>query len=99
MFKVINNKKQYIEFIKSVEDQFGCQEDLEYFFGFELKWDMETGEILESLEEYKGEVKLMPEKFPAVLYYMFDKEIHRGIPSGIRIFDWISFDDINKQNK
>ena len=73
MFKLINNIDEYKQFILSVRDEFNCEEEWEQFFGFELKWDEETGEILETLEEYKGNIKYKPNSFPSIVYSNFEE--------------------------
>lgn len=73
MFKLINNINEYKQFMLSVRDEFSCEENWEQFFGFELKWNEETGEILETLEEYKGNIKYKPNNFPSIVYSNFEE--------------------------
>lgn len=68
IFKIINNIDEYKEFINSVQNEFECIESWQDFFGFELKWNEETGELLEIIQEYQGEIKNKPDKFPCILY-------------------------------
>lgn len=97
MFKVIKNYDQYKQFIQSTFDDFECPEEWEYFFDFRLKWDEETGEILETLEEYQGEIKNCPEEFPCILWYTNETEEGTARVGGdliVRQLDWISVREI-----
>ena len=61
-----------IQFIEKSENFFSCPEDYESYFGFERRWNEETGEILESTREYynrDGEFKDIPDKYPCVVYF------------------------------
>lgn len=69
---IIKSKEEMIQFIENVENFFDCPEDYEMYFGFERKWDEETGNILESTREYYnrgGEFENIPDKFPCVIYF------------------------------
>lgn len=87
---IINSKEEMIDFIEKVQNFFSCPEDYEFYFGFERKWDEETGDILESTREYYnrgGEFKGIPDKFPCVIYFgIVDYEA--GKPNDERL-DWI----------
>ena len=41
-----------IRFIERTENFFKCVEDYELYYGFERKWNEETGETLETVREY-----------------------------------------------
>lgn len=92
MLTRINSKEEMIEFIKSVKDDFGCNEDWEEFFGFHLAWDEETGEILETIDDYKGEFENIPEEneYPIVLAFLNIKEYDRWGSVRSQLYDWIS---------
>ena len=96
MFKLINNIDEYKQFMLSVRDEFSCEEDWEEFFGFELKWNEETGEILETLEEYKGCIKYKPNSFPSIVYSNFEEvQVYRdGKSIKYNLVDFIEFDKL-----
>lgn len=85
-------ENEILDFIKSREDDFGCQEDYEDWFGFYLKWDEETGEILETLDQYQGEFENCPseEEYPVVISYINEKGKYRSGDLAIELWDWIS---------
>lgn len=61
-----------IDFVEKAEHFFNCPEAYESYFGFERKWDEETGEILETTREYYGRGGRfinIPDKFPCVIYF------------------------------
>lgn len=93
-FKYIKDKQDYIKFIDSVRDNFGCIEDWEHFFGFNLKWNEETGETLETIFEYQGEIAYCPSSFPAITYFLFDNGKDRMGDFGIRIIDFATFEEL-----
>ena len=98
MFKVINDFNEYKQFIQSTYDDFKCEEEWEDFFGFHLKWDEETGEVLETLGEYKGKIEHCPEEFPVVIHYTNENEDDfRAGNLTIRQLDWITIKTINKK--
>lgn len=97
MFKIIKDYEQYKQFIQSTFDDFGCPEEWEDFFDFKLKWNEETGELLETIEEYQGIIRNCPESFPCVLWYTNDTEIGMARVGGdltVRQLDWIGVDSI-----
>lgn len=96
-FIKINNYNEYKELLEYLSDCFDCNEDWEYFFGFKLKWDENTGNVLETLKEYKGEIEYCPERFPCIVYYTFDsKRLNRidRADTEIQIFDWCYEDEL-----
>ena len=69
---IIKSEKEMVDFIDKVQNFFGCPEDYEAYFGFERNWDEETGDILESVQEYYargGKFKDIPDKYPCVIYF------------------------------
>lgn len=69
---IIKSENEMIEFIENAENFFDCPEEYEAYFGFERKWDEETGEILETVREYYdkgGRFTNIPNKFPCVIYF------------------------------
>mgnify|MGYP004473136575 CR=1 FL=1 len=47
---IIKSKEEMVEFIEQTENFFGCPEDYERFYGFERRWDEETGKFKRQLE-------------------------------------------------
>lgn len=71
---IIHSKDEMVDFIEKVENFFECPEDYENYFGFERKWNEETGEILETIRGYYnrgGELKNIPDKYPSVIYFPY----------------------------
>lgn len=69
---IIDSENKMIDFIEKAEHFFNCPESYESYFGFERKWDEETGEILETTREYYdrgGRFINIPDKFPCVIYF------------------------------
>ena len=69
---IIKSENEMIEFVEKTEHFFCCSEEYEYYFGFERKWDEETGEILETTREYcdsGGRFTNIPDKYPCVIYF------------------------------
>lgn len=87
--KIIRSESDMVDFVDRVKDMFDCPESYEYYFGFERKWDDETGEILETAKEYYdrgGIFSNIPEKYPCVIYFgMADFEYGMNI----RKLHWI----------
>jgi hypothetical protein len=71
---VINSEEEMIQFIEKTENFFGCVEEYEAYYGFERKWDEETGEVLETVREYynrSGKFENIPDKYPCVIYFSY----------------------------
>lgn len=87
---IIKSENEMVDFIEKVQNFFGCPEDYEAYFGFERKWDEDTGDILESVKEYYargGEFKDIPDKYPCVIYFgVVDFNGNRGHDEKL---DWI----------
>ena len=69
---IIYTKEEMVNFISKVNCFFDSKEDYEWYFGFERKWDEDTGDILETVQEYYnrgGCFTKIPEKFPCVIYF------------------------------
>lgn len=69
---IIKSKEEMIQFIEKTECFFDCPENYESYFGFERKWNENTGDILETVREYYnrgGEFNYIPDKFPCVIYF------------------------------
>lgn len=69
---IIKSENEMIDFIEKMENFFDCPESYDSYFGFERKWDEETGEILETVREYYdrgGGFTNIPDKFPCVIYF------------------------------
>ena len=87
---IINSENEIIEFIEKTEHFFDCPEAYESYFGFERKWDEETGQILETTREYYnrgGIFTNIPNKFPCVIYFgVVDFE---AVSPNIEKLNWI----------
>lgn len=71
---VIYSEEEMIQFIEKTENFFGCVEEYEAYYGFERKWDEETGEVLETVREYynrSGKFENIPDKYPCVIYFSY----------------------------
>lgn len=71
---VINSEEEMIQFIEKTESFFDCVEEYEAYYGFERKWDEETGEVLETVREYynrSGKFENIPDKYPCVIYFAY----------------------------
>lgn len=69
---IIKSEDDMMGFIEKVQNLFECIEDYEAYFGFNRRWDEETGEVLETVREYYdrgGEFKDIPNKYPCVIYF------------------------------
>lgn len=69
---IAKSKEDMIEFIIKVENFFSCPEDYESYFGFNRNWDKDTGDILETVEEYYmrgGEFENIPDQYPCVINF------------------------------
>ena len=86
----IESENEMVAFIENVQNFFGCPEDYEAYFGFERNWDEETGDILETVQEYYargGKFKDIPDKYPCVVYFgVADFDGMRGRDEKL---DWI----------
>lgn len=69
---VIRNKNEMVSFIEMVQKYFDCPEYCESYFGFKLKVDEYTGEVIETIGEYYergGEFINIPDRYPCVIYF------------------------------
>lgn len=69
---IIKSENEMIDFIEKTENLFSSPEEYESYFGFERKWDEETGKILETTREYYdrgGSFANIPNRFPCVIYF------------------------------
>lgn len=69
---VIKSLDDMVMFIEKTKNFFKSPEDYEYYYGFERKWDEETGEILETVKEYYnrgGVFDNIPTKYPCVIRF------------------------------
>lgn len=94
MFKLINNLNDYKKLIHELEKEFECTEEWQDFFGFELKWNEETGEVLETIMEYEGDIKYIPKSFPCIVYSTFEKSFDRSGDFKVQLFDFIEIDKL-----
>ena len=71
---VIKSEEEMLQFIEKTENFFNCGEEYEAYYGFEIKWNEETGEILETVREYYnrgGKFENIPDKYPCVIYFSY----------------------------
>lgn len=69
---IIKSENEMINFIENAKNFFGCPENYESYFGFERRWNEETGDVLESVKEYYnrgGKFENIPDKYPSVIYF------------------------------
>lgn len=68
----------------------------EAYFNAELKSDEETGEYLETLQDFNGNVRKKPNenKYPLLLSYIFDREEGRAGMLNIRFMQYKSLSDL-----
>lgn len=93
---IIKTKNDMIAFIEKVQNLFGSVEFYEDYFGFERKWDEETGEILETVGEYYnrgGGFTNIPDKYPCVIY--FGVVDFKGGRNSNEKLDWIYIGEEN----
>ena len=87
---IIKSENEMIEFVEKTEHFFSCSEEYEDYFGFERKWNEETGEILETTREYYdrgGKFTNIPDKYPCVIYFgVVDFNAERP---NVENLDWI----------
>ena len=94
---IIKSENKMIEFIEKTECFFDSPEEYESYFGFERKWDEETGEILETTREYYdrgGRFTNIPDKYPCVIYFGV-MDFNGGRMRNERL-DWIYIGEENK---
>jgi len=94
---IIKSKNEMIDFIEKAQNFFGCPEDYENYFGFERRWNEETGDVLESVKEYyerDGRFENIPDKYPCVIYFgVVDFDGMRGRDEKL---DWIYIGEENE---
>lgn len=74
---IISSMDDMVSFINKSETMFNCTEDFEMYWGFERNWNEDTGDILETTEEYYkrgGEFENIPDEFPCAIYFDWEKE-------------------------
>lgn len=94
---IIKSENDMIDFIEKAKSFFEYPEEYESYFGFERKWDEETGQILETTKEYYdsgGKFNNIPDKFPCVIYFgIVDFD---GDRMNNERLDWIYIGEENK---
>ena len=91
MFIFVKSHEDFVNFVISVEDNFDCPEEFERCFGFERKFDENSGEILESVKEYnerKGFFGHEPLSYPSVIYFINESGEDRFGKTRLRIYDY-----------
>lgn len=78
---IIRNIDEMITFICRTEYVFNCPEEYELYYGFQRRWNEETGDILETTREYYnrgGVFEKIPDKYPCVIYadFLDNRDIH-----------------------
>lgn len=101
-FKRVNNLTEYKQLLQSLRDKFSCEEEWEEYFGFSLKWNEDTGEVLETLMEHQGQLENAPEEddYPVICTYLFDGSIIYDRLCGdieIKLFDWEPLKNMKEQ--
>jgi hypothetical protein len=69
---IINSLDEMVAFIEQTGNFFGCPEAYEEYYGFERNWNEETGEILETVQEYYnrgGVFENIPTEYPCVIRF------------------------------
>ena len=69
---IIKSMDEMVSFIVKVKNFFKNFESYEEYFGFHLAWDEETGENLETIEDYYrrgGEFANIPTQYPSVICF------------------------------
>lgn len=95
---IISSFESLVAFMKRTENLFGCGTYFEHYYGFkkEREWDYETGDVLETTDEYvskygmDGFTDKIPKDYPCVIYFDYDDLFKYA--SGL---DWISLDVLN----
>ena len=76
----IVSEQEMVDFISKTENFFQCPEDYEAYFGFERQFDEETGEVLETTQEYYkrgGKFKNIPTNYPVIV--VFDYNVKQNL--------------------
>lgn len=99
MYKKINNfyrfcnRSDFIQFVNDTKEDFDCVEDWEYNFGFQLNWNKDTGEILETLDEWSqdknNQMKYEPNSYPCTCYYLNETGNDKFGTTKCFIFDYV----------
>lgn len=99
MYKKINNfyrfcnRSDFIQFVNDTKKDFDCVENWEYNFGFQLNWNKDTGEILETLDEWlqdkNNRMKYEPNSYPCTCYYLNEIGRDRFGTTKCFIFDYV----------
>lgn len=99
MYKKINhfyrfcNRNDFIQFVNDTKEDFDCIENWEYNFGFQLNWNKDTGEILETLDEWSQDknnrMKYEPNSYPCTCYYLNATDRDRFGTTKCFIFDYV----------
>lgn len=69
---IIRSMDEMVAFITKVKNFFMNFESYEAYFGFHLSWDEETGENIETVEDYYkrgGEFENIPTQYPSVICF------------------------------
>lgn len=88
---IIHSMDEMVSFIERTRDRFSCWENIEYYYGFSLLWNEDTGETTETIREYynrggKFEYVPLETEYPCVIYFNEKAEM----------LQWIS---IKKENE
>ena len=97
-FYKLNNRNDFVKFVKTKRDDFDCIEDWENFFGFQLQYDDETESYIETVEEFaqNGYFDNEPTDFPCILYYVISKSFDSLGSIDIEVYDWIPLSDLKR---
>lgn len=108
MYKQINNfyrcynRDDFISFVAKAKNDFDSIEDSEYWFGYSLAFNEDTGENLETVEEWAKthKFKYEPESYPCTIFYLNELDFGRCVDEQrltvfYRVEDkqWCDYDD------
>lgn len=74
---IITSLDDMVAFIEKTENFFDSPEDFEQYYGLSRNWDEDTGEILETVQEYYkrgGTFTSIPTKYPCVIRFDWNCE-------------------------
>lgn len=100
-FYKFNNRDDFVEFVEDCRTLFSSTEEWEGFFGFELKFDEDTGEDLETVKEYADRKSFYeePTSYPAIAFCAIDSTMSRFGVDKIRVFEWVNEKRFNEADE
>lgn len=72
-------------------------QEWEQFFQVELEADEDTGEYLQELKDFNGDIgyKPDPQEFPVIVTFGFEKSYDRMGDMSFQLWDWKSINELN----